>query len=200
MALTTLSMATQTLDGALSAQHATPVTAPSKDRKPLAAFPVDLPLVAAGLRARGGSRMTSMNMPRATTTLGDLHRATPRLGPCAKRHGAASGRARGCSGAAGSGRAHLQRPAAAAAELDSVPSQTPASCRSATRYRRCEAALHHRREVESAFKKSAIVIRLSAGTPPANFAAGLVVGRGQTEPSSARRELEIKNLGLESEV
>jgi hypothetical protein len=27
-----------------------------------------------------------------------------------------------------------------------------------------------------------------------------VVGRGQTEPSSARRELEIKNLGLESEV
>jgi hypothetical protein len=31
--------------------------------------------------------MTSMNMPRVTTTLGDLHRATPRLGPCDKRHG-----------------------------------------------------------------------------------------------------------------
>jgi hypothetical protein len=57
---------------------------------------------------RGGRRMTSMNMPRATTALGDLHRATPRLGPCAKRHGAASGRARGCSGAACTGRAILR--------------------------------------------------------------------------------------------
>ena len=32
--------ATQTLDGALSAQQATPIGAPFKNRKPVAAFPV----------------------------------------------------------------------------------------------------------------------------------------------------------------